>query len=94
MGNKNKHSLKAVVRKLKRAQESGKVSFMLPVSGVFGAMMADYRILIGGILPETNPDMARDLKPWISFEFDLLLLPLGVLYGLSMLWNWLTTRSA
>lgn len=51
-------------------------------------------ILIGGILPETNPDMARDLKPWISFEFDLLLLPLGVLYGLSMLWNWLTTRSA
>ena len=51
-------------------------------------------IFIGGILPETSPDMALKMKPWISFEIDTLLIPLGVLYGLSMLWNWLAARRA
>ena len=51
-------------------------------------------IVIGGILPETSPSMARDLKPWISVQLDALLIPLGVLYGLSMLWNWIAARTA
>ena len=51
-------------------------------------------ILIGGILPETHPQLGRDLRPWISFEFDTLLLGLGILYGLSMLWDWIAARRA
>ena len=51
-------------------------------------------IFIGGVLPEVSPDIARELKPWINIEIDALLIPLGVLYGLSMLWNWVAARRA
>lgn len=51
-------------------------------------------MLIGGLLPQVSPDTARELKPWIDFEIDALLIPLGVLYGLSMLWNWVAARRA
>lgn len=51
-------------------------------------------ILIGGILPETHQQLGRELKPWINFEIDTLLLPLGILYALSMLWDWIAARKA
>ena len=58
------------------------------------AMALGAFILIGGILPESNPQLAQELKPWIDFEFGTLLVPLGILYGLSMLWDWIAARKA
>lgn len=51
-------------------------------------------IAIGGILPETHPDLAQDLRPWIEFDVQHLLTALGLLYGLSMLWDWIAARRA
>jgi len=51
-------------------------------------------ILIGGILPETNPQLAQVLKAWISVDIEMLLIPLGILYGLSMFWDWMAARKA